>query len=571
MSCGIYVNFDIANLYSYRYAKDLSTETFTPNKNTFTVDSQTITPTKKFIIDSIVKGVENKFTLKFAEPQNFENVSFYYGNGYTAPFTATTNNFNIVSQTWNAFKTELTVIIKTVINMDSFSDRVLILISGDTPTPPPAPKYKVLITGTIQNASCNYANGEEIANDKNVTITANDGYYWDKTYYPLVIQPNDDNPVQFTISHDKKLLTFVIPENIAGNIELDSNYIAKHETTSHKVLITGTIRNATCNYANGEIIDTVNKPIITITALPGFTFTRRGYQLTVNHLTGEYFKYTRTVLSYDINSRPLETDIVLLDSYIANKPVIKVSEFNHLYAITTDELSKLAGERFVINESGIVDYGVYINSLYKLPFKISPDLLGEKEKIKLGVFASNTQSAIITKDVIEFDLPTISCTEKYKNVYDYKNVKAVLYAPFFQPIDLPIQYVMGCTLSTTMKLNLYTNKIAIFITSSFNNSIVHYEEIILGVAIPFVTAEWNYINAKDIVFNPNISNKMVLEISRKIPHTDNLKYHLTKVYNTLNKYKGFISVDNIELNSLATNAECAEIKTLLNQGIFINQ
>ena len=29
MSCGIYVNFDIANLYSYRYAKDLPTETFT--------------------------------------------------------------------------------------------------------------------------------------------------------------------------------------------------------------------------------------------------------------------------------------------------------------------------------------------------------------------------------------------------------------------------------------------------------------------------------------------------------------------------------------------------------------
>lgn len=568
MSCGIYVNFDIANLYSYRYAKDLSTETLTPNKNTFTVNSQTITPTKKFIIDSIVKSIGNKFTLKFAEPQIFENVSFYYGSGYSAPFNATSTNFTIVSQNWNSLKTELTVIIKPSITMDAFSDRVLILINGDTP---PTPKYKVLITGTIQNAVCNYTNGEEIANDKNVIITANEGCYWDKTYYPLVIQPDDDNPVQFTISHDKKLLTFVIPENLTGNIELDSKYIAKKETTRHKVLITGTIRNATCNYANGEIIDTVNKPKITITALPGFTFTRRGYQLKVNHLTGEWFEYTRTVLSYDINSRPPETDIELLDNYIANKPVIKVSEFNHLYEITTDELSKLAGERFVINESGIVDYGVYINSLYKLPFKISPDLLGDKEKIKLGVFASNTQSAIITKDVLEFNLPPITCTEKYKNVYDYKNVKAVLYAPFFQPIDLPIQYVMGCTLSTTMMLNLYTNKIAIFITSSFNNSIVHYEEVILGVAIPFVTAEWNYINAKDIVFNPNISNKMVLEISRKIPHTDNLKYHLTKVYDTLNKYKGFISVDNIELNSLATNAECAEIKTLLNQGIFVNQ
>lgn len=339
----------------------------------------------------------------------------------------------------------------------------------------------------------------------------------------------------------------------------------------YKVLITGNITNATCNYVNGETIDISSKPKIIITALAGFEFTSGDYLLKVNYNSGVHFEYTPTKLIYDISSETPETNIILYDDYVANKTVTKVSEFTHLYEITTEELSSLASERFITTNSNVTDYGIYINSLYKLPFKINPDLLGSKEKIRLGVFSSNTQSAIITKDLLEFTLPAINCVEKYHNVYDYKNVKAVLYAPFFQPINLDIQYVMGCTLSITMRLNLHTSKIAIFITSSFNNSVIYFNETALGIDIPFVTANWNTVNDRDITFNPNITNKMILEISRQIPHTDNVKYRMTKVYNTLNKYHGFISVNNLEINTLATSTECEEIKILLNQGIFINQ
>jgi hypothetical protein len=569
MSCGIYVNFDISNLYSFRYARDLTLETFTPDKNTFSVNSEVITPTKKFVIDSIVRSIENKFTLKFDRPQTFNNAMFYYASGYTSPFTATTENFTINSQVWNTEKTELTISVTPKITMDSFSDRILILIDGSAPPPPPT-KYKVVITGAIQNATCNYENNEDVDNSKDVIITANEGFYWDKTYYPLVIQPDDDDIRTFDISADKKKLTFKIPSDLSGNIELDSNYVAKKLEEVYKVLITGTIKNATCNYSNNEIIDIAKKPKIIITATNGYFFTSRNYHLKVNHLSSPYFDYSRTTLTYDITSITLGTNIELYDNYVANKPVIKVSEFNHLYEITEDELSKLAAERFSVSDTGIVDYGVYINSLYKLPFKIDPSLLGDKESIKLGRFSASAQSAIITTDTLNFTLPTITCEEKYENVYDYKNVKAILYAPFFQPIELDIQYVMNCTLTVNMILNLYVNKMAIFIKSSFNESIVHFDEVTVGTNIPFVTAEYNFVNARDIEFNPNVTNQMVLEITRKIPLQTNLKYHINKIYDSLNNYNGFISVNNLEIVTTATSNEYDEIVNLLNQGIFIN-
>ena len=40
--------------------------------------------------------------------------------------------------------------------------------------------YKVSITGTLKNCTCNYSDGEVITNDKpNIILTANNGYEFD--------------------------------------------------------------------------------------------------------------------------------------------------------------------------------------------------------------------------------------------------------------------------------------------------------------------------------------------------------------------------------------------------------
>ena len=43
--------------------------------------------------------------------------------------------------------------------------------------------YKVVITGTFENSTCNYANGEPISREKNIIITATSGYEFKNTYH----------------------------------------------------------------------------------------------------------------------------------------------------------------------------------------------------------------------------------------------------------------------------------------------------------------------------------------------------------------------------------------------------
>ena len=568
MAFGLYTTLSVANIYSYKHSKNLESDSVSSDK--FSVNGEIIIPKNKFIIDSIAPNTEYKFIFKFlSEVENFY-VKAYYARGYSSPYPATTDNVTITSQSWNNDFTELTIILTSKVSMTSSVYHLLFTIDSSAPQPPTT-KYKLLITGRIENADCNYTNNEEISADKNIIITSHNGYYWNDITYPLNIQPSDYK--SFIISNNKKLLNFPIPASLNGNIDLYSDYIAMLEKpTEYKIIISGTIKNAVCNYSNGEIIDINTKPRLIITADTGFYFTDRNYSLTVNNISDTYFDYSNTTLTYDLTSTNLNADIELDDNYIANKSVIKVSEFNYLYEITSDELSQLASERFVVNNKNTIDYGIFINSLYKLPFKINTDLIGIKENVKLGNLTSNVQSAIITQDILQFTLPNIICTEKYHNIYDYKNAKAVLHAPFFEPIDLDIRYVMDCTLSIAMSLNLYTNKMGIFVKSSFNNLIIHFSEVTLGVNIPFATANYNFINKKDISFNPNVTSKMRLEISRKKPLTSNLKYHSTKVYDSLNKYSGYISVENLELvTQKATDYECDKIDTLLSQGVFINK
>lgn len=568
MSLGLYTTLGVTNIYSYKHSKNLDSTSVSSDE--FSVNGKIIKPKNKFTIDSIVTNTEYKFIFKFLSEQEFFYVKSYYARGYSSPYPATTDNVTITSQSWNTDFTELTIVLTSKVNMSSSVYHILFTVDSSTPQPPT--KYKLLISGHIENADCNYTNNEEISADKNIIITARNGYYWNDTAYPLNVQPSDDDEF-FTISNNKKLLTFPIPIRLNGNINLYSDYIAMLEKpTEYKIVISGTIKNAVCNYSNGEIIDINTKPKLIITADTGFYFTDRNYSLTVNNVSDTYFEYSNTTLTYNLTSTTLNADIELDDNYIANKSVIKVSEFNYLYEITSNELAQLASERFVVNNNNTIDYGIFINSLYKLPFKINTDLIGNKENVKLGSLTSNVQSAIITQDILQFTLPNIVCTGKYHNIYDYKNTKAVLYAPFFEAIDLDIQYVMDCTLSITMALNLYTNKIGIFVKSNFNNSIIHFSEVTIGVNIPFATANYNFINKKDISFNPNVTSKMRLEISRKKPLTSNLKYHSTKVYDSLNKYSGYISVDNLELvTQKATDYECNKIYTLLSQGVFINK
>lgn len=82
---------------------------------------------------------------------------------------------------------------------------------------------KVVITGTFENASCNYTNGEVISAEKNIVITATSGYEFKNTYH------YEDNGYTYDLVKNLEKTTLTIDTTkITGlsDITLNDNYVA---------------------------------------------------------------------------------------------------------------------------------------------------------------------------------------------------------------------------------------------------------------------------------------------------------------------------------------------------------
>ena len=85
--------------------------------------------------------------------------------------------------------------------------------------------YKVVITGTFVNATCNYANGEPISREKNIIITANSGYEFKNTYHY-----EDEGYTYELVKNLEKTTLTIDTTKITGrsDITLNDNYVATH-------------------------------------------------------------------------------------------------------------------------------------------------------------------------------------------------------------------------------------------------------------------------------------------------------------------------------------------------------
>ena len=82
---------------------------------------------------------------------------------------------------------------------------------------------KVVITGTFENATCNYTNGEVISKEKNIIITATSGYEFKNTYH------YEDNGYSYDLVKNLEKTTLTIDTTkITGlsDITLNDNYVA---------------------------------------------------------------------------------------------------------------------------------------------------------------------------------------------------------------------------------------------------------------------------------------------------------------------------------------------------------
>lgn len=201
--------------------------TSTVGNVTFNVDHTSATVTGTATANIVVSGeatyqpktfnvVVEKDAHIVADPSNPETIT--EGSSYTFRFTSESGW--LISRCTSNYGTATIAEDKksaTVVYNNVSATLRIVLTSIEEIIP------KVVITGTFENASCNYTNGEVINKEKNVVITATSGYEFKNTYH------YEDNGYSYDLVKNLEKTTLTIDTTqITGlsDITLNDNYIA---------------------------------------------------------------------------------------------------------------------------------------------------------------------------------------------------------------------------------------------------------------------------------------------------------------------------------------------------------
>lgn len=255
-------------------------------------------------------------------------------------------------------------------------------------------------------------------------------------------------------------------------------------------------------------------------------------------------------------------------------PIREVSGFNKVYLVTNETLSKLSKERFIAGGGGTgeekYDLGQFIINTLELPFPVPIDLLGDIEKIILGSTRMETETTEILSDSIVLDMGVISVPHKYNNSFDYVDTEIKLHLPYVDSIDIEIEYSIGYDISIQYIIDLYSGENTVNITSSKTGKIIHSKKYKLGRNIPFITS--NNRQQGSITDNSGLNNGVdtaFIEVIRSVPSGLNEFNDKILAQSNLKGVTGYVVIQNIILNTIATMSEKNMILNILKSGVFI--
>ena len=348
--------------------------------------------------------------------------------------------------------------------------------------------------------------------------------------------------------------------------------------------------------SDGNLIDSMSTPYSYITVPEGT------YELEIVADDGYMFDVERTVIKQLSATLDIEYNhdftigvamVTLTDQFATNtvdvdtytleyeepepepEPEKDVLGFNYVYRVDKEILRSIAGERFEVyvgdGRAEIIDLGEFILNVLELPFTISDDVLGEEKLVVLGNVTLETYATEILTDKLEVDLGTIDVPATYNNSYDYLNTTVTLHLPYVESIELEPDFVIGETVNVSYTINLYTGETTVNISSS-KNEIIISRQVQIGREIPFMKAQ-----SHEMMFSSRgsfgIDNKITtafIEVSRNVPYKiDNAFDDNVVDYVQLKDVDGYVTVNEIKLESSATFQEKQEIKNILRNGVVI--
>lgn len=409
-----------------------------------------------------------------------------------------------------------------------------------------------LTLGTLTNCRCNYNNNDLLNTEKNIVITANDGYNFNDGLQFTVGTVKKD----FTYNTDKTILTISV-ENFTDNIIVNS--IEAVLIPVYRISITGSFVNCFCNYENGEKISK-DKNII-ITANDGYEFTGV-FTLLEGYITREFVNNGESLV-YSLEHWDND-DIILNQSYNANLISENVPKWVNIYRVNSNILEKLSDIRYY--ES--TDRSQYIYKLYYLPYFTSLINHSQNKKaIILGDYDTNIDANYFDSFNININLGSIEINSKYKNIYAYKNTTCILNVLNFDNFGIDVKYVVNQTLTFYLKLNLFEGTGTLEVYSSLTNNIVYSTTDNIANVIPFKQNETSIVGNINVNVK-TLNKKITVNLVRNVPYKidDDIFGKPVYIEKRLNNNNYYI-VNDIKLETNATKTECQMIKNLLRDGI----
>lgn len=250
----------------------------------------------------------------------------------------------------------------------------------------------------------------------------------------------------------------------------------------------------------------------------------------------------------------------------------------YVYNPTYAQLEKVAKARYNTPSSGTqpstpIDLSKYIIKVYKTYVDFEVDK--NPSDVILGSIDSNVLSDVILKHPV-IDCGTVTLTEEQENVLDYSPfAKLEIYLPFIGTKELDIDVIRGKEIQLIYKVNVMSGKCLAVL--QYNDIPLYQFDGTIGEDIPFATntdsVDFGSIRAgsdNPLSMGTNYAYYILTTNKGYAPDKDidGLAQYESGV---IGDYRGYVRINNVELETSATDDEKKKIENLLKVGVIIEQ
>lgn len=535
------------------------------------------------------------FTIEFRAKTGYKFVNITPNHGDSSGDTMLKN-----TATYNADKTTATMTFKDTVH-EKFGDFPNYNILMETYTPTPTFNY------TVTQAMVNHhavRNTTAIINDKtvvsgdgfnypfDVAIRANDGYVFESAYEQYDVDVGDF--ITWDLSSDGKVQTYTFYDNyVYNNFSIDPVADVPVDpvdpepptfdfTVTQAFIDSLRAKKATLYInevlaADGQQYNLPYDVRIEIDPTHYATVYSGEYDADLGDYVGlnpsdDFKTLTGTVKNTNIDEWTIETT---LDESVV--PSDKVA-YNNVFVLTPEQTREIATTQFVwfktaTETTDAEPQGDSIISFIELPFTLPSELVQGSKTVQIGMVTSRVVADYVNIDHYVYDMGTISVPQSHDNMLDFDNTVAVLHLPYTNPINIDIDYVMGCDLSVTYDVNFYDGVASVNISSSKIDGVIDTKSIKLNIDIPFGKPDDNPSQNSPRNIELGIDNGVLIPYVEILRNDAVLADGFFTVpvpdESLLVNQVGFVKVDEIDLKVTASKDEKEMILRALDSGVII--